>query len=383
MKHIAKFLLILIITNSYSCFSQKVVEKKINSDSLKIYVNKIIAEYEIPGIQAALVSGDKILNVVAEGVKKIDGDSISVNSKMHLGSCGKAMTGYLAGILVQKKLLNWNTNIKDVFPEFKSEINQEFMDLTLKSLLSHQSKIPQFITGEDWKLLDRFVEKDPKARRYAFAKWILKKEAVPFDSTETNAGFRYSNAGYSIAAAMMEKVTNNSWEQLMKDEVFEPLGIDAIFGWPARTDKSEPFGHIINEKNQTLIPHNPNDEYKIDPILSPSGNISMSVLDYIKFIQKNLNGLNGFDNEYPKDFFEFLHYTNRPESEYSIGWYSVEQFDDNLSSHTGSADTFYCLNFLLRKHNIAVIVIANSATEQTKNGAEKIRNYLIRPYLKD
>lgn len=372
-------MIFLLINNS--CFSQKAVEKKVNSDSLQNYIQKIITEYEIPAVQAALISGNEILNLTAVGVKKISGDSITSNSKMHLGSCGKAMTGYLAGVIVDKEMLNWNSKIKDVFPEFKTEINNEFFDITFKELLSHKTLLPQFITDEDWKLLERFEDNDAKTRRYNFSKWVLKQNPIPFDSLEIKAGFRYSNAGYSIAASMMEKVTGKSWEQLITEEVFETLNIDAFFGWPATSDKNQPFGHIIDENSGNLIPHNPNDNYQIDPILSPSGNISMSIIDYIKFIQKNLNGLNGFDNEYPKEFFEFLHYTNKPTSEYSIGWYSVNQFDDDLSSHTGSADTFYCLNLLLRKHNIAVIVIANSATEQTKTGTEKIRNYLLRPYL--
>lgn len=380
MKHSTKFLLLFLVINT-SCFAQKAVEQKVNTDSLQNYAQEIIAEYGIPGIQAALVSGDEILNVTAVGVKQIDGDSLSVNAKMHLGSCGKAMTGYLAGILVERNLLEWNTSIADVFPEFKSTINEEYAAATLKELLSHQTLVPQFITGEDWELLKRFVAEDPTTRRYNFAAWVLSQQPVPFDTLATQAGFRYSNAGYSIAAAMLEKVTSKSWEQLMTEEVFEPLNIDATFGWPAAVDEQQPFGHLEEEETGELIPHPPHDNYQIDPILSPSGNISMSILDYAKFIQKHLSGLNGFDQAYTKAFFEFLHYTNRPESEYSIGWYSVNQFDDELSTHTGSADTFYCLNLLFRKHNIAVIVIANSATENTKAGAEKIRNYLIRPYL--
>jgi len=381
MKHSIKFLLFFVLVKTF-CLSQTAVEKEINSDSLKNYIQEVLTEYKIPAVQATLVTGDEILNVTAVGVKKLGGAPISVNSKMHLGSCGKAMTGYLAGILVEKNMLEWDSKIVTIFPELKTELSKEFLDITIKELLSHKTRIARFFTDEEWKLLERFKEKDPKIRRYNFTKWVLKQNPLPFDSLETKAGFRYSNAGYAIAAAMMEKATEKSWEQLMTDEIFEPLQIEATLGWPATSDKNEPYGHIVDTIAGKLIPHNPNGDYKIDPILAPAGDMSMSIVDYTKFIQKNLSGLNGFDKDYPKEFFEFLHYSSRPGSEYSMGWYSINQFDDELSAHAGSADTFYCVNLLLKKHNIAVIIIANAATEETEIGTEKIRNYLIRPYLK-
>lgn len=380
MKHSITFILLFLMFNA-SCFSQEVVKKRINSDSLQKYLQETIATYKIPGVQATLVTGTEILNVAAAGVIQIGGDSITIQNKMHLGSCGKAMTGYLAAVLVERKLLEWDSKIIEIFPEFKAIIHNEFLDITLQELLSHQTKVARFYTDEEWKLLERFKQKDPTKKRYNFTKWVLKQHPIPFDSLESKAGFRYSNAGYAIAAAMLEKVTARSWEQLITEEVFNPLKMDVTFGWPATNDKSQPYGHITDTITKDLIPHNPNDTYSIDPILSPAGNMSMSILDYAKFIQKNLRGLNGIDEEYPKEFYEFLHYSSKPRSEYSIGWYSIDQFNDELSAHTGSADTFYCLNLLLKKHNIAVIVIANSATETTETGTEKIRNYLIRPYL--
>lgn len=363
--------------------SQSKVEVKINNDSLQVYLENTIEKYPIPGVSVAFISSDTTLNLAVAGIVKL-GERVRIDTdcKMHLGSCSKAMTGFLAGILVEKGLLQWNSTIADIFPSFLSNIQKAYRKTTLKQLLSHQSTLPPFVTGEDWISLERFTEQNAKKRRHDFAQWVLQQKPVSFDKTQKKAGFRYSNAGYAVAAAMMEEVTNKSWEELMEEEVFAPLGIEATFGWPsAENNEHKVWGHLWDEKTQILVPTDPNGTYQIDPILSPAGNISMSVLDYSKFIQKNLRGLNGLDDEYDTSFYEYLHYVNKATSEYSIGWYSVNQFEDELSSHTGSADTFYCLNLILRKHNLAVMVIANSATEETKIGVEKIRNYLIRPYL--
>jgi len=58
--------------------------------------------------------------------------------------------------------------------------------------------------------------------------------------------YAYSNVGYTIAGAMAEKVAGDTWEDLMKREVFEPLKItEAGFGPPRSTDKTleQPRGH--------------------------------------------------------------------------------------------------------------------------------------------
>ncbi|WP_375560852.1 serine hydrolase domain-containing protein [Bernardetia sp. OM2101] len=380
-------LLVVILCNIQSVTAQTKVEKKVTSDSLKNYVQNIIKAHNMVGVQVAVVSSTETINLGAFGRKKLDGDSLEISDKMHLGSCGKAMTGYLAGILVEKKILRWDSTLEEIFPELVQTMNKKFRKVTLSDLLSHQSKLPQFFTDEEWKILSRFTEKNPQKRRYNFTKWVLSQKPIPFKKENRKAGFRYSNAGYGVAAAMIEKATNKEWEKLMQEEVFLPLQMNVTFGWAAREDIQQPWGHIFDKEKNILIAHNPNSEYQVDSILSPAGNMSMSVVDYSKFIQKNLLGLNGLDKEYNKEFYDYLHYVNIKKSEYSIGWYSIHQsdknnpFDDMVSTHSGSADTFFCINFLLPKHNIAILLIANSANEETQIGLKKIRNYLLRNYV--
>lgn len=45
--------------------------------------------------------------------------------------------------------------------------------------------------------------------------------------------FVYSNLGYMVAGAMAEKKTGKSWEALMQEKLFKPLGMtSAGFGFP-------------------------------------------------------------------------------------------------------------------------------------------------------
>ena len=55
----------------------------------------------------------------------------------------------------------------------------------------------------------------------------------------------YSNSGYLIAGAMLEKIMGKPFEQLLTEEIFSPMGLHtAGFGPPVKFDsKSQPVGH--------------------------------------------------------------------------------------------------------------------------------------------
>ena len=56
----------------------------------------------------------------------------------------------------------------------------------------------------------------------------------------------YSNQGYAIVGAMLEKITGQDYETLMTEKLFKPLHMDtAGFGPPGTTDKvDQPWGHV-------------------------------------------------------------------------------------------------------------------------------------------
>jgi CubicO group peptidase (beta-lactamase class C family) len=83
--------------------------------------------------------------------------------------------------------------------------------------------------------------------------------------------FAYSNLGYIIAGAIAEARTGKSWEQLIRELVFEPLGIrNAGFGAPGRSGRfDEPYGH--EEVTGRLVPLDP---ANVELVVTNAGNAS-------------------------------------------------------------------------------------------------------------
>src|SRR5512145_656707 len=134
-------ILLLILGYSVIAHGQRISREKIKAlsqDTLTKFMQQTMHEFAIPGIAVSIFTGDKILNQEVSGLRRIhSNDSIKLNDRFHLGSCGKAMTGFVAGKLVEKGLITWDTKIFDVFPELKDSSNSAYQNVTLNELLSH------------------------------------------------------------------------------------------------------------------------------------------------------------------------------------------------------------------------------------------------------
>ncbi len=104
----------------------------------------------------------------------------------------------------------------------------------------------------------------------------------------------------------------------------------------------------------------------------------MTLPDYAKFIQLNLQGLSGIDNVLKATTYKYLHFGL---NEYSIGWANVNNADKQISEHAGSAGTFFCYTLIDNNKSIAYIIVANSATDKTQQGIFKLLDKLMYKYV--
>jgi len=72
-----------------------------------------------------------------------DTTSVMINDQYLLGSCTKAMTATIMGMLVQQGKLNWTSTMGDMFPEMKAEMLPKYRDAHILELLSHPRGVAQ------------------------------------------------------------------------------------------------------------------------------------------------------------------------------------------------------------------------------------------------
>lgn len=325
-----------------------------NIDSL---VNSIRIKSKIPMVAVAVVKADSVLYMKAFGRhKKEDSiDNASVNDYMHLASNTKAMTAMVAAKLVEEGKISWETKFFDLFPAWKNKARSEYHNITLKELLSHRGKIQPYTKLHEYDGVTtalKAAKGNAAAKRKMFVEYIIQQEpAKPKEGQETV----YSNAGYSVAALMLEKASGQSWEQLMTRIYTKELGLSLIFGWPQQVNDRQPWGY--SDSLQPLPLDFTIAGKELNRFIEPAGKVSMPFRDYVKFVQLNLQGLQKEGQYLRKSTFELLHF-GYPNSE-SLGWHNEMRDGARMSNHTGSAGFFFTGALIVPDRDISYIVIIN------------------------
>lgn len=331
-----------LITFTQFIYAQTKPEPK-KSKAILQAVAKIVGDEKAPGMIAAIISSEGVIAIGSAGVRKVGSDvAITCNDLVHLGSCTKAMTGTMLATLVAEGKLGWEMKLIEAIPELKKSIHPDYHAITLWQLLSHRAGLPA--NPVDW---EAHHTKEIKERRLAILKDNLGSPPVM-----KRGEFNYSNFGYMVAACMAERITGSSWESLMRQRLFAPLGMtSAGFGEPdKRKSIDQPWGHEkFSGKWQ------PSAAYDAEA-LGPAGEIHCTIEDWAKFISLQFAGKNPIlDRNYLNRLIE-------PEGFYAGGWGVSERpwAKGIVLMHNGSNGIWFATVLLAPKIDRAFIVVTNS-----------------------
>lgn len=357
----ANFLFVSLLFVSVFSFAQSDIK----------YADSIRRDKGIPELAYAVVTGDSTLEISFLGYHSLNLKDTAANTdRFHIGSNTKAMTAFIIAKYVEKRKLKWDTKFFDLFPEWKKGSDSKYFNITLKALLSHKARIRPFTEDEEGHVIPEFTGTKQEKRKQ-FGKFVLTLKPVEIDS---NLKYTYSNAGYTLATLMLEKVSGKSWENLITQIFNTDLKINTQFSWPDNQSKKDTWGHMF--ENDKLVPVPSTIDFHLD-YTEPAGDINLSLPDYIKFIQLNINGLKGNDNYLKASTYQFMH---KGIKNYSMGWANIYEDGKDVSSHSGTAGTYFCTAYIDRKKYIAYIIFSNSFSENTSSGVRLLMRKLKAKY---
>jgi CubicO group peptidase (beta-lactamase class C family) len=316
-----------------------------------------VAYYGLPGMAGAVIHRGTIQTAVS-GVRQAGAPGRAAPGDLwHLGSNTKAITATLAGLLVAEGKLRWDSTPAQAFPDLASRMRPELAQVTLRQLLEHRAGIPPYTSDSEFDPLPA-LGGSPRQQRRAFAAYVL---AQPPGGKAGH--YLYSNAGYGIAAALLEEAADESYEDLLRERLLQPLGIKGTFGWPAGTDPAQPWGHY--QEHGKYAPHDPHDDYQIPACIAPAADLSLSIGDYARFVQLHLRGLEGLTPApgkavLPRLKAAVIQDLHSADGDYSCGW-GEQSFDGAPDSvHEGSTGTFHAIVLIIPERDVAVAVVTNA-----------------------
>ena len=324
--------------------------------------------HHLPGLIGAIVKGDALAAIGAVGIRKIgSSEPMRIVDQVHLGSCTKAMTATLIGMLIDDGLLTWSTTFRDVFPDQASRFHPDFQTTSLQQLLNHRAGLPH---DASWWNLPGLTTTDQ--RRAAMVALLAKPPL-----TRPGTVYAYSNAGYVLAGLMAEEVSGQSWEDLMQQRLFEPLKMaSAGFGPPGQADSGridQPWGH--RENHGRVEPSRQDNA----PCMGPAGTVHCSVPDWGKFASLHLRGAQGKARLLKLATFRALH-TPPPGSEYAGGWFVVDRSwaGGRAFDHSGSNTTWYCKICIAPARDFATLVATNQGGTAAEAACDEATQQLIK-----
>ena len=324
----------------------------------------IVETNGVPGMAAVVVRNGETVALGVAGVRtrgKVD--KIAAADRFHIGSDTKAMTAMLCGILVDEGKLKWSQTLGQTFPELKSAMHPQYQAVTLEQLLTNRSGAPGDLAKDElWGKLGQHKGSPMSARR-------LLVQGVTAKPPEAAPGTRYiySNAGFSMAGHMAEKVTGKSWEDLMREKIFRPLGMTtADFGAPGtRTKNDQPRGHKADGS-----PVEPGPGADNPVAIGPAGIVHCSIEDWAKFAVANLPSAKV--KLVKPDTLTKLHTAVPGEPKYAMGWGIADNqpwAGGPALTHSGSNTMWLAIAWLAPAKDFAVLVCCNQFNEKACNDA--------------
>jgi len=334
----------------------------LSNDFLDTLLYEAYYYYDLPGLAVEIGSGsDGTAYRKSWGVKNIQTkEPLRPNDIFHMASLAKLFTGTGILKLWEQGMLDLDAPVAHYIKEF--HLGDPLSDkITIRHLLSHTSGMPD-VTDYHW---DK-----PETDRDALMNYAISQEMGntrllwPPDENK----FSYSNIGYDILGLVIDRVSGCSFEDYMRDALFEPLGLcHSTFFTPDRDLSEICAPHKKNPAKQTVVmPH-----YPYNRIHAPSSTLTSTIEDMGRWASLHLNRQVLSSESYRVAWTPVSTVPNNGEK-ICLSWFAREQNGAVLYGHEGSDDGFRSSLWLCPDLDAYVILCANISDAPLKKISKQI-----------
>lgn len=317
-----------------------------------------------PGGSGAVVliaRGDTVLYRKARGMAEVElGVQLSPDQAFRIASITKSFTAALLVQMAARGEVALDAPAIRYLPDVPLDPR-----ITLRQLLSHTAGVsendsvpqPPFGNGE--------VPLAEQVRRIA---------ARPLNF-EPGTAQRYSNAGYILLAAVIEKVAGQSWDEAMRTRLFAPLGlVDTAYDRADMVVLGRVAGYAMDKGVlRNAAPFNVS-------IPKTAGSLRSTAADLLHWMralsQGKVVGTEGFA-EMSRPALAGVGVQDR----YGLGLYRWQVRGQDAIGHTGQINGFASALFYLPSEDATVVVLANNDSFDAQTLARRIAAIVIgKPY---
>ncbi len=302
----------------------------------------------IPGVSLVIVKDDRVIYMKGLGHKDFERKApVTPDTLFAIGSSSKAFTAMLVAMAADAGKLSLDDAPKKFLPYFKLQDPEADTKITLRDLLAHSSGLNR--TDLAW--VSGALNREEVIRVAATAK----------PTAKLREKFQYQNVMYAAAGEVVGRVEGSTWEKLIAERIFKPLGMKSSNTSVAEMRKARDysFGYVYEEgtKETRRVPT------RDLPAIAPAGAINSSARDMAQWLRLMLGGgvFEGKRLVSEKGFEELV----KPQTmiqgttSYGLGWFVRDWKGHKVVEHGGNIDGFNAQVALMPDQRLGFVMLTN------------------------
>jgi CubicO group peptidase (beta-lactamase class C family) len=235
---------------------------------------RVLKDWHCAGFSVAIIEKDSVLYVQGFGYRDLDRKlPVTPHTLFAIGSCTKAFTSSLVGLLEKDGLVSLDEPVRTYLPELKFFNEQLNNNITLRDMMCHRTGLPRY--DYSWYIFTSSRDS------------ILKRIQYMEPSAGVREKWQYNNLMFLGQGMVVEKLTGRSWEDNISDKIFKPLGMDesgfSIKDLQKSGDASLGYGLKRDSVIRKLDYHDIHD-------IGPAGEINSNALNMAAWVTTWING---------------------------------------------------------------------------------------------
>jgi len=358
MKTVSLYLFLLLA--SLFASAQSTDKQQQRFAGLDKQVDRILHDWHTAGVAIAIVEKDQVVYAKGFGYRDYEKKQpVTPNTIFAIGSCTKAFTSGLLGVLREEGKLDFETPVHNYLPELVFYNEDMNAHVTLRDMMCHRTGLSRYDLS--WYMFGG-PSRDSLIYRI---RYMVPNEPLRYK-------WQYNNFMFVAQGVVAEKITGKSWEENIKKRFFDNLSMSRS------TTTYSGFGIEdvavgYNVRKDSIIQKVP---YKNIDMIGPAGSINSSVNDMANWVTAWINGgkFKGkqvIPRVYISDAIKAHMATGagpsgRATSEifsanYGLAW-DVDAYRGHYTvSHGGNIDGFTASTTFYPNDSIGIVVLANQS----------------------
>jgi CubicO group peptidase (beta-lactamase class C family) len=274
----------------------------------------------------------------------------TIHTKFAIGSISKSFTAMAIMILQERDQLN----VQDTICEYLSDCPSAWRPITLHHLLTHSSGIKEY--NELYNQSNSII--DP-CREYKPEEFIDIFKALPLEF-EPGSTWKYSNSGYYLLGIVIEKVSDESYEEFIQENILLPLGMsESGYDKTKAIIKNRATGYSWNGQDKDLDCLDESQKYSAYGLYSTVGDLykwDQTLYDNQLVTKQTLEKM--FTSYFPIPP-EFGRGYLGKDSGYGYGWAILQRYDRRVTEHAGGVVGFTSVITRYPEDYVTIIILSN------------------------